>query len=225
MSEFINTIDKYGEDAVMDMLIERTIDEFKDNIITTIGDYAFYGCTALTELDIPNTTVIRSYAFYGCTALTELDIPNVTNIHGWAFQKCENLVSINLPNLVSKGEYVFRECTKLRSVNLPKLTSAHMLFYGCNSLEYLDLPSVTDIGNYALPGSLKVLILRSSNMAGIGKYEAMSKSNNCWIYVPRALVDSYKADANWALYTNQFRALEDYTVDGTVTGALDESKI
>ena len=27
------------------------------------------------------------------------------------------------------------------------------------------------------------------------------------------------------VYANQFRALEDYTVDGTRTGALDESKI
>lgn len=39
------------------------------------------------------------------------------------------------------------------------------------------------------------------------------------------LVDTYKADTNWSTYAAQFRALEDYTVDGTITGELDESKI
>ena len=50
-------------------------------------------------------------------------------------------------------------------------------------------------------------------------------SGTGYIYVPRALVDSYKVATNWATYAAQFRALEDYTVDGTVTGDLDESKI
>jgi hypothetical protein len=46
-----------------------------------------------------------------------------------------------------------------------------------------------------------------------------------YIYVPRALVDTYKVATNWVTYADQFRALEDYTVDGTITGELDESKI
>jgi hypothetical protein len=46
-----------------------------------------------------------------------------------------------------------------------------------------------------------------------------------YIYVPAALVDSYKAATNWSAFAAQFRALEDYTVDGTTTGALDEAKI
>ena len=40
-----------------------------------------------------------------------------------------------------------------------------------------------------------------------------------------ALVDSYKAATNWSTYADQIRALEDYTVDGTTTGALDETKV
>ena len=46
-----------------------------------------------------------------------------------------------------------------------------------------------------------------------------------YIYAPRALVDSYKAATNWSTYADQICALEDYTVDGTTTGALDETKI
>lgn len=51
------------------------------------------------------------------------------------------------------------------------------------------------------------------------------KSGTGYIYVPSALVDSYKAATNWSTYAAQFRALEDYTVDGTTTGELDPTKI
>ena len=46
-----------------------------------------------------------------------------------------------------------------------------------------------------------------------------------YIYVPSALVDSYKSATNWSTYATQFRALEDWTVDGTITGELDWDKI
>ena len=46
-----------------------------------------------------------------------------------------------------------------------------------------------------------------------------------YIYVPRALVEDYKVATNWSAYADQFRALEDYTVDGTISGDLDETKI
>ena len=50
-------------------------------------------------------------------------------------------------------------------------------------------------------------------------------TDSCYIYVPRALVNDYKAATTWAQYADKFRALEDYTVDGTTTGELDTTKI
>ena len=35
-------------------------------------------------------------------------------------------------------------------------------------------------------------------------------SGTGYIYVPAALVDSYKAASNWSTYANQIRAIEDY---------------
>jgi tRNA A37 threonylcarbamoyladenosine synthetase subunit TsaC/SUA5/YrdC len=54
--------------------------------------------------------------------------------------------------------------------------------------------------------------------SGIGK-------GTGYVYVPSALIETYKTATNWSTFANQFRALEDYTVDGTVSGELDESKI
>ena len=51
------------------------------------------------------------------------------------------------------------------------------------------------------------------------------ESGTGYIYVPKALIEDYKVTTNWSVYASQFRALEDYTVDGTTTGELDETKI
>jgi hypothetical protein len=92
------------------------------------------------------------------------------------------------------------------------------------------LPAATSIGESAFYecSALVTVILRSPTLAS-GGYGIFSttpiSSGTGYIYVPSALVDSYKAASNWKTYANQFRALEDYTVDGTITGALDPTKI
>ena len=73
--------------------------EIKSTIIgdsvTSIGKYAFYGCTGLTSVTIPNgVTSIGDYAFYGCTGLTSIAIPDsVTIISDDAFLRCTSLES------------------------------------------------------------------------------------------------------------------------------------
>jgi hypothetical protein len=143
MSNFINTIDLLGDSVVFDALIEGTLEEFNDDIITKVSNLGF------------------------------------------------------------------RENKGLKYVNLP-----HCKTIGANAFEST---------------SLKMLILSSETMCTLSNTSAFNstpiKSGTGYIYVPRALVDTYKTATNWSTYANQFRALEDYTVDGTVTGELDESKI
>ena len=104
-------------------------------------------------------------------------------------------------------------------------------FDSCSSLTAVDFSAATSIGDYAFNAcsALTTLILRSETMCTLSSTYTFTgtpiKSGTGYIYVPRALVDSYKTATNWSTYANQFRALEDYTVDGTITGALDESKI
>jgi len=64
--------------------------------VETIGDYAFWGCSALTSLTLPDTlTTIRDRAFYGCRALTALTLPDtLTTIRDCAFAGCRALTAL-----------------------------------------------------------------------------------------------------------------------------------
>ena len=95
------------------------------NLVTSIGENTFYGCTGLTSVTIPNSvTRIGGYAFYGCTGLTSVTIPNsVTRIGGFAFCGCTGLASITIPISVTEiGNSAFKDCTGLTSITVKATT-------------------------------------------------------------------------------------------------------
>ena len=67
------------------------------NSVTSIGDYAYYGCSGLTSINIPNrVTSIGDSAFYNCSGLTSVSIPkSVKQIDTFAFYECNELKEVN----------------------------------------------------------------------------------------------------------------------------------
>ena len=83
-----------------ELTIPSTLDGYS---VTSIGDEAFYQCTSLKNITIPDSvTSIGDDAFYHCTALESITIPDsVTSIGGWAFCGCTALEIITIPNSVT----------------------------------------------------------------------------------------------------------------------------
>ncbi len=89
--------------------------------VTSIGDYAFYGCSSLNSVTIGNgVTSIGDYAFYGCSSLPSVTIGNgVTSIGEWAFRGCSLLTSIIIPDSVTSIGYgAFYNCRSLTGINV-----------------------------------------------------------------------------------------------------------
>jgi len=71
--------------------------------VVSIGYRAFFGCSDLTSVTIPNSVMSIDYAaFEGCSGLTSVTIPNsVTSIGDEAFTNCSGLTSVTIPNSVT----------------------------------------------------------------------------------------------------------------------------
>ena len=84
-----------------------------------IADNAFYKCTGLTSVTIPNSvTTIGDNAFDRCTGLTSINIPSsVTTIGDNAFFYCTGLTSVTIGTRVTSiGNHAFRNCTSVTDV-------------------------------------------------------------------------------------------------------------
>ena len=142
-----------------------------------------------------------------------------------------SITEISSSSATSIGSSAFQGCSKLTTVDFPVATSiGSSAFQGCSKLTTVDFPVATSIGSSAfrMCSKLKSLVLRGNNVCTLNKNVFVStpiSSGTGYIYVPSALIEQYKAATNWSAYSAQFRALEDYTVDGTITGELDPAKI
>ena len=122
------------------------------NSVTSIGGYAFDGCTSLTSIEIPNSvTSIGEGAFVDCTSLVSIEIPNsVTSIGNGVFMRCGSFTSIVIPDsVISIGEYAFLFCWSLESIEIPDsvISIAEGAFYGCTSLTSINFEGTVEQWN------------------------------------------------------------------------------
>ena len=205
----------------------------------TVGGNAFQNCTSLTKLDLPKATVLNGYVVSGCSSLVELNIPNATSGRGYAiagskiehlylpkfasagssvFRNATYLRTVDMPLLNKVEQHLFTNCSALENVTFPKATSvASQAMYGCSALTYADLPICKKIGGQGFYNctALETLILRrTTDVCALANVSAFTgtpiASGTGFIYVPSALVDSYKSATNWSTFASQFRAIEDY---------------
>ena len=147
--------------------------------VTSIGDYAFFDCSNLTDITIPESvTSIEECAFQNCSSLTDITIPgSVTSIGECAFQGCSSLTSIEIPSSVTSiGDDAFygtpwltnkrqennslvivngilidgRTCSGKVTIPDGVTSIGYRAFQNCTGLTSITIPkSVTSIGDSA----------------------------------------------------------------------------
>ena len=166
-------------------------------------DYEFTGWNPSPNGITGNTDCYAQYRFIGyiSVGIVERSISGdysndrVTTVGAYAFQNCSGLTSVYFPNVTSIGDYAFNAAHKLAKADLSKVTSiGQHSFSAANALEALILRNAEKVCSL---GSDAVSYTKISSGSG-------------YIYVPAALVDSYKAAANWQNYADQIRAIENY---------------
>lgn len=186
--------------------------------ITGISNHAFYECTALTKIIIPNSIrnigvaafmycnnlidinipegvkSIEASLFYGCTNLETIYIPDsIISIGEGAFGYCNNLVNITLPdNIVSIGESAFRECTQLLTIEIPSkvIKIENYTFMDCYNLNTVVLPNgIVSIGEQAFDGCKNLSSINlPDSVISIKLYAFSECSNLTTIIIPKSTI-------------------------------------
>lgn len=178
-----------------------------DSDVTSIRQFALRGATALISINLPKATSIATNAFYGCTKLTSVNLPLVKSIAENAFNGCSILPSIVLPSLTSGDSYMLRYCYQLKTIDLPVLQKIVANMFGdCRRLTAVILRSPTMCTLAATSGFYNCYHFHGTQNSTYNP----NGDKDGYIYVPSALVDSYKAATNWSTFATQFRAIEDY---------------
>ena len=206
--------------------------------VTKYADNKYVGeiiipSTIIYESAIYNVTKIGNGAFWSCSELTSITIPNsVITISDYAFYNCRSLPSITIPNsVISIGEDAFNACYSLTSIIISNSLNSieRYTFVGCRSLSSLIIPnSVNSIGDNAFDDcvSLKEIYLEDGEnelTVGRGPYRNESTQGlfyDCPIeklYLGRTINDMSNNYYDYRSPFNKIISLSEVTIGSRVT--------
>ena len=205
------TSSKYTGDVTIPSLVTYNGTTYS---VTTIGVSAFFECSGLTNVDIPNSvTRIDYWAFYGCSGLTSITIPNSVTSNSWeAFVGCSGLKQLiwNAKNCSHNGDIPtsnieqvtigaeveiipdrFVSGSKITEIDIPSSVTSigSNAFSSCTGLTSITIPnSVTAIGNSAFSSCTGLTSITIPNsVTAIGNSAFSSCNSLAHITIPTSV--------------------------------------
>ena len=172
--------------------------------ITSIGQYAFKGCTKVTGvIDLPNLTGVMPHATFWHTGISEIrnlgtitELTGDTNGQHGCFNGCTSLVKVTLPEtLIKIGDNTFVHCSGIKKLDIPQSVSTigANVFYNCTNLSVFICRAVTP------PAMASSFTTSPADLK---------------IYVPDDSVEAYKQASGWSKYAEKIFALSSYVDTG-----------
>lgn len=173
----------------------------------------FSGATALKTADLKNVTInVGVEAFDGCSSLESVIFPDTfkgITLLARAFRNCTKLQNVQTPmewQATSATPGIFMGCTSLKRVDMPNcFNSSPQFFSGCTSLEYVRLKRGMGTSQaFYNCAALKTLVLTHDEVSALsnpntfGNTPFASGGTGGTVYVPQALIESYKTATNWS---------------------------
>lgn len=224
------TVEETSLVAVADTIREKTgttdklvfPEGFKSALSKLVNpvDYLAAVCNkAITELVNNKVVSVPENFQQGNTNLVKVELAALLALGSSVFSGCNNLTEVYTPSVKTLGSGNFDSCA-IRQISMPMLETIDgwgYNFVGCRSLAKAYFPKLTKIvgdGTFSGCQSLVTLVLGANSVCTLSHTSAFADSaianGTGYIYVPKALVGSYKSETNWSAFASQFRAIEDY---------------
>ncbi len=204
--------------------------------VTCIGEDAFYWCTNLVSVELPNTiTSIESYAFYYATALTSLVIPNAVTSMGWeVFYNCSSLESVTIGSGITElSDGTFYDCNALQNITClatqpPTLENSYVfpdisnttLNVACGSLDaYSD---TTNLWGQLFAGRISEIIYTVNATANEESWGSVEVISDCESAMLTATANSCYEFVSWNDGNTDNPRFVSLSSDTTFTATFEE---
>lgn len=204
-----------GGGGPLTSLIDRTITEISESTVSSIGPYAFYGCSQLSRASFPSCRAIGSSAFYNCSNLSDIDFFYCQEIGPYAFTNCVSLSEITRSsfNYTDISQYAFYGCTGLEKADLNCGVSIYYsAFANCSNLSAVSLFNCRHIGSNVFSKCYQLVSLyldnfcelmgNAFNSTPIGGYSG-SAGRYGSIYVPASYYSQYLSASYWSDFSSR----------------------
>lgn len=226
--------------------------QYNDTENVTSFEYMYDSCYSATTLPLLNTSNGTSFKYmnYYCYKVTEFPLLNTSNGTNFNSMYGDCSKATEFPSIDTSNGTVFTSmyngCSGailLPKLNTDKGTDFGRMYYDCRQTLKIDISKFTSLSTsnsqqmFSNCYRLKAVIIRSFGDTYVLNSNSFSycywllgtthttynpNGEQGYIYVPRDMITTLQSATNWSIL--QFRALEDYTKDGTTTGEFDDEK-